>query len=195
MSETDFDKSRLLGKEIPENCKIQNAFEIEDLLVALNKLDKNIEFLKGLKKNRAEQIDAEINEYNLKVEWLRNMILMGMKEHAANEKTLNFPGVAKVTRRNVKGTWSIEDEKALITFLTEQGMKDEVVAVKETVDKKKAKEVLEQLAKMRIPIAGAVRSDDSEGISVSFTQCECMTEKVQKLEQSQNIDELDVLEL
>lgn len=190
----EMDKRMLFGKEIPDNYVVSNAVEIEDLVVALARTNKKLDWYKALKQKRIKDIEEETQAYEAKATWLRDLILSSMQEHSPSEKTLNFPGIAKVSRRNVKGSWDISDEEAMLACLADQGMKDEVVRIKEVVDKKKAKDVLEQLHKMRITVPGVTRSEDSEGISVSFSEGDAVNEKVQKISQAVSNDDMDSLD-
>ena len=195
---SNYDKASLSSKHIPESYVIDNIYEIEDVLVAINKIDKEIEFLKGLKQNRVKSIEEEITAFEEKYNWLRKLALESLKTHSPKDKTVNFPGVAKVTRKIVKGSWSIDDEKEMLDFFETEGMKDEVVIVKPTVDKKKAKEILEHFGKLRINVPGTKKSEDYENLSITFESDEAIEEKVNSLSSEnvkENIDSLDTIDL
>lgn len=148
---------------------LNSAYEIEDALNMLKKLEVDIDFLKGLKKHRVEQIDAEINEKNSRVDRLRDVILKTMQTHEPDQKTLHFPSVGKVSRRSIKECLEIEDEESLLEFFDEVGRRKEVTKVKESIDTKAAKALAETYLDQGRDVPGVHKVEAKEGVTISFT--------------------------
>lgn len=150
--------------------RLNDLFEIEQALSMMKDSDEEQSFLKDLKKRRVNPIDDKIKKLETDKDKLKKMILNTMKELKPKQKTIDFPGVAKVTRRAVKGTWSIVDEDSLIADLERLGLKDDIVKVEEKIDKKKLNSALVNLEKQSSVVSGVEKSDNSESISVSFSK-------------------------
>lgn len=186
----------LSSNEIPSEFKFDSIYDIENAIVALNKINHQIDFLKELKKNRVACIEEEIKKYTGKEEWLRELVARSMKDLAPKEKTLTFPGVGKVTRRNVKGGWEIVDEPSLVGYLEQKGLKDGVMRVKESLDTKKAKALIEQMVQQNVELPGVQKKLDSESLSVTFEELkeELKEEAEDLVSDTKSIEELDSLE-
>jgi phage host-nuclease inhibitor protein Gam len=158
------------GDGAAESFSLNSVYEIVDALEVLKRLDQKVEFLKGLKKHRAEQIDAEIADASKRAERLRSIILTTMQTHEPSQKTLSFTGTGKVSRRVIKGSWEITDEDAVIQFMTARGLRGQVVRVKESLDVKSVKSLLDDLSEQGIVVPGTKATEDREGLSVSFVE-------------------------
>jgi len=112
-------------EEAELNIRLNNPVEIEDALNGVLQLDKKVEWLKQLKKYRAAQIDEKIRSYESKTSILKDMIQTCMEEH--EEKTLDFPGMARLTVKKNPVKWEILDEEKLFELLKEKEIFDEVV--------------------------------------------------------------------
>ena len=104
----------LTSQDIARDYVLNSVYEIEEVIPLIQKLSKHIVFLKELKKFRSTSIDAKIAEYAEKSQQLRTVILNTLEKFG--EKTLDFPGVAKVTRKKTTSTWQVESESSLLSF-------------------------------------------------------------------------------
>jgi len=119
------------------SSKIEDDVDIEKLIAIIRKAQDEVEFLKKLKKRRSEPIDIKIEKLLSNEDKLRNLILDLMPKLFPKKNSVDFPGVGKVSQRKTKGKWVITDEEALTGVLKKFGLYDELVNIKETVDKKK----------------------------------------------------------
>jgi len=98
VSETEFFQE----KDFSELDELSSVYEIEGALLSVKELDSKISFLKGLKQHRAAILDDKIKSLSGKVDKIREVILTTMKTHSPKQKTIEFPGVAKISRRQNK---------------------------------------------------------------------------------------------
>lgn len=112
-------------EEAELNIRLSNPVEIEDALNGVLKLDGKVDWLKKLKKYRASQIDTQIRSYETKISILKDMIQTCMEEH--EEKTLDFPGMARLTVKKNPVKWELLSEEKLFELLKEKEIFDEVV--------------------------------------------------------------------
>ena len=123
---------------------LENESEIEDLIVAINGLNKRLGFLKKLKENRIEKINSDISKHSLRKERLQDVIIATLEK--INEKSLSFPGIGKVFVKHPKGKWEIDNEEELIEFLKKELSKedfDDVVPSKPSITKKELNKILD----------------------------------------------------
>jgi hypothetical protein len=151
---------------------LDNVFDIEDILGYIRSIDSEIDFLKRLKESRAKKIDAEISSHASEIDKLKSIIKNTMLAHEPDKKTIPFPGVGKVTRRKVPGKWVIEDEETFLSEMAKRGLKERVVRIKESIAKKEADEVLDNLQQKSERINGTAWVEPSESLSVSFEKVE-----------------------
>ena len=116
---------------------IQNDVDIEKLVMAIRKAREETEFLKKLKKKRAEPIDAKIEHLAQNEEKIRNLILDLMPTLFPKKNSVDFPGVGNISKRKTKGKWVLTDEELFMEVLKKHNLYDEVISVKTSVDKKK----------------------------------------------------------
>lgn len=147
---------------------LNSAYEIEDALMMIKDLTNKVEFLKGLKKHRMEQIDAEIGGNECRVARLRSIILNTMRTHEPDQKTLQFPAIGKVSRRAAKDDWNIDDESTLIAFFDKEGHKSDVVKIKESLDTRAAKSLIDHYAQNGSDVPGVSKKIGEESISITF---------------------------
>jgi len=121
---TDID-TFITEEEAELNIRLSNPVEIEDALGGVLQLDKKVEWLKELKKYRVSQIDEKIRTYETKTSILKDLIQTCMEEHG--EKTLDFPGMAKLTVKNNPVKWEVQSEEKLFELLKNKEIFDEVV--------------------------------------------------------------------
>jgi phage host-nuclease inhibitor protein Gam len=147
---------------------LDSKYEIENVLIMIQQVEDKIKFFKELKQHRAKQLDQEIGDLEDKSNRLRQVVLRTMISTDAKKKTMHFPGVGKVTRRAGKTSWKIKDEKAVMEFLEEQGVKNQVVETKEVIVKKEVNKVFDCLHEHSIDIPGVQHHEAAEGISISY---------------------------
>lgn len=156
---------------IKSDTYLSNVYEIEDILLVIHNLNNKIQHLKGLKDYRMKTLAEKIGDYEKRVDQLRELVLNTVKHHAPDTKKFEFPEVGNVVRRVSKGSWDIEDDEAVIEFMTQKGVADEVLApVKPKLDRKKAKEAITEFQEQGIKVPGTVYKDASESISISFDE-------------------------
>lgn len=124
---------------------LDDLYGIEDLALSTQEIKKEIEWLKGYKSKKIEDISRKTQILQNKLEFFKKLILSTLQEY--NEKSVDFPGSCKVTSRNQKAKWNIVDEEEFIGIIEkaeEDGEKvDGVVEeVKEYKVRKKPAEVL-----------------------------------------------------
>jgi len=122
---------------------LESEYEIEDLLISINNMKDNISFLENLKRKRAKDIQSEIDNINDRISILEKFIESTLKD--VNRKSLNFPGVGKVTIVNRNGKWTIKDEEKLLEILEQKDKAayDKVVSTKPIIAKKALDEILD----------------------------------------------------
>lgn len=148
---------------------VSNVYDIEDVLVSIRDLEDKVDYFKGLKQHRAKAIDQEIEKATTLADTLRSVVLNSMKQLAPDKKTLSFPSVGKTTRRKPSEGWQVDDERTMLTFLDQQGVKQQVIKeVKEVVDKKQLNNVLDFLDQSGKVVPGVSKKEGDETLSISF---------------------------
>lgn len=185
---------------IPESGVLDSIYEIEDILEAIARSDKKIEHFEKLKKHRTNVLDEKIEQLENENIRLRQVIFDTMKALAPDDKTVDFPGVGKVTRKKPKEKWVVENEDEVIKYLEKEKLdKDAVKTVKKIV-KKELDKVLDNAAKRGIAVPGANIDAGAETLSVSFDKnykpgSEAETGEVDKVSKTVEVEELDELEV
>jgi len=162
------DLRTILAEGLTADHSLSSMYEIEDILLLIGEVNRKIDYYKEMKKHRASSIDEKISSLNAKAECLRSVILNTMQKVVPNEKTLDFPDIGKVTRRKPTATISIDDQDKVIGYLDDKGMKDEVVKVSETVDKRKLKTIVQQCSKTGEKVPGVSTITGDESLSITF---------------------------
>lgn len=183
------DLQELLSGNVPPDYVLGSVYEIEDLLLMMKSIDQKIDFFKELKKHRTKSIDEKTSSLEEKIDSLRSIVLRTMKQLEPKQNTLNFPSIGSVTRRKPTGSWQVDDEQVLIKFLDENGAKDNVVKVKETIDGRKLKQVLDDFSSARVPVPGVTHKPGEESISIKYEaeHVPLKTEKTNIVEQTSSI--------
>lgn len=151
---------------------IQHPVEIDELLVNIAAIDAQIEHYEALKKHRNSVIDAEIDKLEGNKAQYREAIQQFMASNG--EKTLNYPGVGKVTRKAGTRKWIVKDEDALISYLkANPGLSPQllakVVVTEEKVVKKELNKILDDLNAHNALQTDTVELEASkESLSISF---------------------------
>lgn len=162
----DNDLRTLLAGPIPDGHTLTSTFEIENILLLIEEIDKKLEYYKELKKHRVKSIDAKISSFNQKEAVLREVILNTMK--SLNEKSLDFPDIGKVSRRKAKSTIVLEDQDVIVAYLDQKGLKEGVVKTVESIDKRKLNSLVSDLEKQGEDVPGISKVLGSESLSIAF---------------------------
>ncbi len=102
---------------------LESEFDLEDLLAAIDSLNNKVKFLEQLKKQRSKSIQSEIDKLQGQNQKLRDVALLTMDN--VDKKSLNFPGVGRISVKEGRKSWMILDEEKLIQILnTELGEDD-----------------------------------------------------------------------
>ena len=126
---------------------LDDLYSIEDVALSIQKLQSEIDFLKGYKKKKQQDIDSKINSLSSKIDFFKRVVIQTLKEH--KEKSVDFPGTCKVVTRNQSSSWGIVDEEGFIKAIeqaeedgeTVDGVVEEVV--ERVIRKKPAKKLLD----------------------------------------------------
>jgi hypothetical protein len=156
----------LLAGPIPDGHTLSSTFEIENILLLIEEIAKKQEYYKDLKKHRVKSIDDKIGSLNEKEAILREVILNTMKN--MNEKSLDFPDIGKVSRRKAKSAIGIADQDTVVAYLDEKGLKDGVVKITESIDKRKLNSLIGDLEKQGEDVPGIVKTEGKESLTVTF---------------------------
>lgn len=156
----------LLAGPIPDGHTLSSTFEIENILLLIEEINKKLEYYKELKKHRAKSVDEKISSLNQKEAILRGVILNTMK--SMNEKSLDFPDIGKVSRRKSKSAIVLEDQDKIVAYLDEKGLKSSVVKTVESIDRRKLNSLIGDLEKQGEVIPGISKTTGSESLSITF---------------------------
>jgi hypothetical protein len=147
---------------------LEDKFDIEQVLVAVQNYNKKLEFLKELKRRRIESIDQQVDSIQKNIDVLHQAIAECMTQN--NEKSLDFPGVGKVSVRKTKGTWQIVDDNALYEFLKSHKMEHGLVESSWKFKKKELNKILDQfLSNNNVP-SSVQKDEDRTSLSISFSK-------------------------
>lgn len=148
------------------NGKINSKVEVEDVLLEINRLERETEFLRELKKHRTSPIDRRIKEDEGNVETLRNAALTYMTEN--NESKLAFPDVAKISIRNQPVSFEIADQQKVESHLQKIGVLTDVAESVWKFDKKKLNALLKDLKTNNNLPDGVSTVEGKVSIAISF---------------------------
>jgi len=157
-----------LDEILAGNAEFEDASELEDALIALDKAKNEIEHFKNLKKRRAAFYDSAIKESDEKHESIRTAVQEYMKK--SNNKTLKFPGVGTASVRTLKGKWEIEDEDKLLEHIESLDMSEGIVKMERKLDKKQLNKVLEELDTNNNLGDAVKRGEGSSSLTVKFDE-------------------------
>lgn len=127
--------------------RIAEDVDVEKIVAAIRKCSREVDFLKKLKASRVKPIDEKIATLTSNQDKLKQFAISLMGIHFPNQNTVDFPGVGKLTKRKTKGKWEVTDEEAFLKYMKEQGKYDDVVTIKESVNKRELPKVLSEILK------------------------------------------------
>lgn len=181
-------------EELTEDARLDDVVEIEPVLLHIHSLNKQMARAKALKKYRMETINREISDLDEKLSLYKKLIFNTMKQLEPSEKTLKFPGVAKVTRRNNPDSWAIEDEKSFISYLKENQKDKGIIEVVEKINMQATKSLLNAAGEL----PGTKQVKGGESLSIAFEKKVSSEEKKEERNEVKKESEescLDALEV
>ncbi len=178
--------------ELNEEMSLSSVYDIEELLLSIGTMNHQIEYYKELKKHRVNSIDVEIGGLTSKIDVLRKVILNTMKNVAPDEKTLNFPSIAKITRRKSKSRIAVDDQDQVIDFLDEAGLKEQIVDVRESINKIKLMKLVNEYRETGQAIPGTSVVPSDESLSITYDKSPSTNETST---QSTDVETLDALQI
>lgn len=178
---------------------LDSEFDIEEIILSINGLDKKVAWLKDLKKSRVERIDQDIEKFENRKIRLREVITATLKKFEKN--SLSFPGIGKVSVKAGKGTWIVEDEDSLIDWLNknlDKATLESICSIKTVIAKGELNKVLDAKEKIGedIPATCIKRGEAKESLSVTVDKSFSETEKSKDIAQTVEtltMDDLDEL--
>jgi hypothetical protein len=191
-TESGLDTSRLWNL-INGTEELKDKYEIENVLSAIKEMNRKVDFLKELKKRRAALADAQITSEEDKVEKLKDAIRKCMAK--SKDKSLDFPGVGKVSLRNSKGTWTITDEEGLKSHLESLGKFGEVSEQNWKFKKKDLNSLLDELERNNNTSGFVAKSPDDVSVSISFPKPEITIASIPSLSNATAADAFDKLDI
>lgn len=197
MNDVNSNQALFLATEVlPDNYILNSSYEIENALLVIKQMENKIEWLGELKKTRNRDLDSEVTKLSERTELLRHIILLTMQKLEPDRKTLPFPSIGKVTRRDATPTWEIIDEEDLINFVDGLGRKSEIIKTKESLDRTAAKKLITELTSKQTDqtIPGVQQNPGAESIAISFETKKASLPKQGKIDRKV-LGELDELEL
>ncbi len=96
---------------------LDDLYLIEDAALTIQSLNKKLDFYKGYKKKKAQDISDEMKVLQNQVDFFKSVIVSTLKHN--KEKSVKFPGSCNVSARNQKSRWRIDDEEEFINVLQE----------------------------------------------------------------------------
>lgn len=145
---------------------LTDKYEIEQVLSAMQQMERKVEFLKELKRRRVALIDEQISAEQSNIDKLEESVKSCMALNKS--KSLDFPGVGKVALRNTKGTWTVNDEEGLKTHLESLGKFDEVAEESWRFKKKDLNKLLDELQANNNASTFVTKEPDRVSLSVSY---------------------------
>ncbi len=96
---------------------LDDVYLIEDTALTVQELTKKLDFYKGYKKKKVQDIADEVKVIQNKIEFFKSIIIATLKEN--KQKSVKFPGSCTVSSRNQKPKWQVDDEEEFIAVLQE----------------------------------------------------------------------------
>ncbi len=192
---SDFEQYRsILSGDVADDFVLDSVYEIENWLSILKQLSVKLDFYKDLKKFRADSISKIQQELKEKESYIRRILLQTMQQLEPKEKTLHFPDVGKVTRRQAKDSVSIVDEDKLIKFLKSEGLYDDVIEIKHTLNAVKAKKAIKDFLDNGKAVPGVLVIKGGQSLSIAYEkQDKKQVDKLPDKSGKPSLDDLDAL--
>ena len=155
--------------ELGVPAPLDSELEIEDCIAALSDADEKIDFLKRLKADRVDKIDTEIQKHTSRREFIRQIILKTLE--SKDIRSLDFPGVGRVSWRRSKGKWLIDDEEKLFDELIgrlKPAELEEVVKTSKTIVKSQLNKYLMKWEKLNEVPDSVTREKETSNLAVTM---------------------------
>ena len=167
MDEILFAEPDKINKVLRGEEEINDEIEIEDALLEVNRLERDVDFFKRLKKRRIEPLDKRMKKANEQIGILKEAILSCMKNNKTTK--LDFPEVAKLSQRKKAGSWEIVDQEMLDKHLESLDVINDVAEKNWKYNKRKLTKLLCELNdNNNIPENIAKKGEDGTALVVSF---------------------------
>lgn len=147
---------------------LEDDLDIPDVVLLIKDFEKEIDFLKRLKKKRLNQIDEEIQKHENKIDFFKDVIRKTLKSN--NEKSKKYPGICRISLKKRNPIWEIENEDELKKYIKEEAPEEyeKVIKVEEKIKKKEVNSLLDTWKSIdKLP--DCVRQDDSKEESLTVT--------------------------
>lgn len=174
-----------------ELAPLESDIEIEDLILLIKSIDDKTEFLKKLKKARTQSINEELEKLDGRKQAFREIIEKTMKKF--DHKSLNFPGIGRVSVKPGKSKWVVKDEAALIEYLVEELDSDDfqnVVKQKPSISKKELNKILDEMESQNNTIPDSVDKEIApDNVTISpDKKSDNLKEKTQEIDHDIDLD-------
>lgn len=153
---------------VGQSASLDDIYSVENVATDIKEMERKIEFYKGLKKKKEEDINNAIHSLENRIEFYKEVITKTLKK--CKEKTVNFPGVCKISSRTPPPVWSITDEEEFVDFVKKAGEKEKVIEEITTVKilKKEANKLLSDLEKAGKVPSCVSKIEKDASISITF---------------------------
>ncbi len=158
----------LLDEAVDNEHVLSSTYEIEDVLLLIQEINRKVDFYKNLKTHRVRSIDQQMAVLSAKSDIMRKIILNTMSKIAPDDKTINFPSIGKVSRRAGKIAHEISDQEKVISFLDDKGLKSECVIEEPRIDKRRLNTIIGRFKKEGTKLPGITSSTGPESVSITF---------------------------
>jgi hypothetical protein len=138
--------------------QINDGVDLENLVHAISKYRKEVIFLKELKAKRNAPIDIKIAKCTSNEEYLKRLILELMPKLFGAKKSVDFPGVGKISKRVKKGKWVVGDKDAFIAQIEALDLGEDVIKVEKKI-------VAKFLASVTAEMLKTMKDDELEGVA------------------------------
>jgi len=168
---------------------LDDLHSIESALYVVKELTSQIVDYKELKKKRAKTIDRQIEKLEKKIEFLKLIILVTLKEH--KQKQVRFPGIGMVSERKPRTSYEIIDKEELFEYLKKEDEFNNIVEIQQepSIKKHELNKLLSTWAKQgSLPdCIGVVKSGQTVTIKIEneellFDDYEDITNEIQDLD-------------
>jgi hypothetical protein len=170
---------------------LDSEFDIEELILSVDVIDKKIDWYKKLKEQRTKKLNEEVEKLEKRKDFTKKVIIATL--NSKNLKSLNFPGIGKVSCKSSKGKWTIEDEETLLEFLkseVDNELYNKIIVMKPSIIKKELNKLLDIMEKIdKIPSCVKHEGLDDQVLSISIEEEAASVEKRQSI--TENLEEIE----
>lgn len=147
---------------------LDDIYSVENVATDIKEMEHKIEFYNGLKKKRIEEIDNSIKALSNKIVFYKTVITKTLLKW--KEKTVNFPGICKISTRNSSAVWDIQNEEEFVKRVIEAGEKDKIIEEVHSykIIKKEANKLLADWEKAGNIPEGVLKIIKDPSVSITF---------------------------